>query len=147
MSDLRTPTPVSSFTLPSALLRNALAADAVLSGLSALVLTFGAPLLAGPLGLPVGLLRGAGIILIPFAGFVAWLRMQERVQRPIVFAVVGCNLLWVLDSALLLFTGWVEATIPGEVLVIGQALMVAILAKLELVGLQRSTLVEAHARR
>jgi hypothetical protein len=103
--------------------------------------------LATPLGLPVGLLRWSGIILIPFAAFVARLRAQERIQRPFVFAVVACNGLWALDSVLLLFTGWIEPTLLGEVFVIGQAIVVAVLAELEFVGLRRSTLVEAHARR
>jgi hypothetical protein len=146
MSDLSTPTLVSSFTLPSALLRNALACDALLSGLTGLILAFAAGALAGPLGLPAGLLRWAGVTLIPFAGFVAWLRMQERVQRPSVFAVVACNTLWAVDSVCLLFTGWVEPTLLGEVFVIGQTLAVALLAQLELVGLRRSTLVKARAR-
>jgi hypothetical protein len=52
-----------------------------------------------------------------------------------------------LDSVLLLFTGWVEPTGLGEVFVIAQAVVVAVVAELELVGLRRSTLVEAHARR
>lgn len=147
MSDVSTPTLVSSFTLPSPLLRKALAADALLTAVTGLALAFAAGPLAGPLGLPVGLLRWAGVILIPFAGFVAWLRAQQRVQRPLVFAVVGCNVLWALDSVLLLLSGWVDATLLGEVFVLAQALVVGILAQLELVGLRRSTLVEAHARR
>jgi len=138
---------VSSFTTPSSLLRKALLADAVLSGLTGLLLLLAAGPLAAPLGLPVGLLRWSGVILIPFATFVAWLRAQERVQRPLVFAVVACNALWALDSMLLLFTGWIEPTLPGELFVAGQAIAVAVLAELEFVGLRRSTLVEAHARR
>lgn len=138
---------VTSFTTPSSLLRKALLADAVLSGLTGLLLLLAAGPLATPLGLPVGLLRWSGIILIPFASFVAWLRAQERTQRPLVFAVVACNALWALDSVLLLFTGWIEPTLVGEVFVIGQAVAVAVLAELEFVGLRRSTLVEAHARR
>jgi len=138
---------VTSFTTPSSLLRKALLADAVLSGLTGLLLALAAGPLAAPLGLPVGLLRWSGIILIPFAAFVARLRAQERIQRPLVFAVVTCNALWALDSVLLLSTGWIEPTLLGEVFVIGQALIVAVLAELEFVGLRRSTLVEAHARR
>jgi hypothetical protein len=142
-----TTTLVTSFTTPSALLRKALLADAVLSGLTGLLLVLAPGPLATPLGLPVGLLRWSGIILVPFAAFVAWLRAQERIQRPLVFAVVACNALWALDSVLLLFTGWIEPTLPGEVFVAGQAIAVALLAELEFVGLRRSTLVEAHARR
>jgi hypothetical protein len=142
-----TTTLVTSFTTPSSLLRKALLADAVLSGLTGLLLVLAASPLATPLGLPVGLLRGSGILLVPFAAFVAWLRAQERIQRPLVFAVVACNALWALDSVLLLFTGWLEPTFPGEVFVAAQAIAVALLAELEFVGLRRSTLVEAYARR
>jgi hypothetical protein len=138
---------VTSFTAPSQLLRKALLADAVLSGLTGLLLALAAAPLAGPLGLPVGLLRWSGIILIPFAAGVAALRLQERLQRPFVFAVVACNVLWAVDSVLLLLIGWIEPTALGEVFVIGQAIAVAVLAELEFVGLRRSTLVEAHARR
>ena len=137
---------VASFTAPSPLLRKALLADAVLSGITGLLLALAAAPLAGPLGLPVGLLRWSGIILIPFAAFVAGLRMRERLQRPFVFVVVACNVLWAVDSVLLLFTGWIEPTLLGELFVIAQAIIVAVLAELEFVGLRRSTLVEAHAR-
>lgn len=138
---------VASFTTPSPLLRKALLADAVLTAITGMLLVFAPTPLAGLLGLPVGLLRWSGIILIPFAAFVAGLRAQERLQRPFVFAVVACNVLWALDSVLLLFTGWVEPTLLGDVFVVGQAIVVAVLGELEFVGLRRSTLVETHARR
>jgi hypothetical protein len=147
MSNATTTSLVTSFTAPSPLLRKALLADALLSGITGLVLLLAAGPLATLEGLPVGLLRWSGIILIPFAAFVAWLGTRERVQRPLVFAVVACNALWALDSVLLLVTGWVEPTILGEVFVLGQAAVVAVLAELEFFGLRRSTLVEAHARR
>jgi hypothetical protein len=147
MSNATTTSFVTSFTTPSQLLRKALLSDALLSGLTGLVLAFAAGPLSTPLGLPVGLLRWSGIILIPFAPLLARLGMRERIQRPLVFAVVACNALWALDSVLLLVTGWVEPTILGEVFVLGQAVVVAVLAELEFLGLRRSTLVEAHARR
>ena len=147
MSNATTTSLVTSFTAPSPLLRKALLADALLSGITGLALLLAAGPLATLEGLPVGLLRWSGFILIPFAAFVAWLGTRERVQRPLVFAVVACNALWALDSVLLLVTGWVEPTIFGEVFVLGQAAVVAVLAELEFLGLRRSTLVEAHARR
>jgi hypothetical protein len=147
MSNATTTSLVTSFTAPSPLLRKALLADALLSGITGLALLLAAGPLATLEGLPVGLLRWSGFILIPFAAFVAWLGTRERVQRPLVFAVVACNALWALDSVLLLVTGWVEPTILGEAFVLGQAAVVAVLAELEFLGLRRSTLVEAHARR
>ena len=147
MSNATTTSLVTSFTAPSPLLRKALLADALLSGITGLALLLAAGPLATLEGLPVGLLRWSGFILVPFAAFVAWLGTRERVQRPLVFAVVACNALWALDSVLLLVTGWVEPTILGEAFVLGQAAVVAVLAELEFLGLRRSTLVEAHARR
>jgi hypothetical protein len=146
MSNATTTSFVTSFTTPSPLLRKALLSDALLSGLTGLALAFAAGPLSAPLGLAVGLLRWSGIILIPFAALVARLGTRVRIQRPLVFAVVACNALWALDSVLLLVTGWVEPTILGEVFVLGQAVVVAVLAELEFLGLRRSTLVEAHAR-
>jgi hypothetical protein len=147
MSNATTTNLVTRFTTPSSLLRKALLADALLSGITGLGLALAAAYLATPFGLAVGLLRWSGLILIPFAVFVARLGTRDRIQRPLVFAVVACNGLWALDSVLLLVTGWIEPTVLGEVFVVGQALVVAVLAELEFIGLRRSTLVEAHARR
>ena len=147
MSDVTTTTVISSFTTPAPLLRKALLADALLSGITGLALALLAGPLATPLGLAVGLLRWSGIILIPYAAFVARLGKRERVQRPLVFIVVACNAVWALDSVLLLVAGWIEPTLLGEVFVLGQAAVVAVLAELQFIGLRRSTLVEAHVRR
>ncbi len=141
-----TATLVTTFTTPSTLLRKALQADAALSGITGLVLLLAASPLAGPLGLPTALLRGSGVILIPFAALAAFLGTRTRLQRQLVFAVVACNVLWALESILLLFTGRLEPTLPGELFVALQAAAVAVLAELEFVGLRRSTLVETHAR-
>ena len=94
MSNATTTTLVSSFTTPSPLLRKALLADALLSGITGLALALAAGPLATPLGLAVGLLRWSGIILIPFAAFVARLGNARanptavglhgrRMQRPL----------------------------------------------------------------
>jgi hypothetical protein len=136
-----------SFSAPSPLLRKALTADAIVTGLAGLVMALGAVPLSTRYGLPVGLLRWAGLICLPFAVFDAWLGTRTRLQRPAVFFVVACNALWALDSVLLLLSGWVEPTTLGTVFVIVQAVATAVFAELEFVGLRRSTLVEAYARR
>ena len=146
MSDA-TSTLVATFAAPSPLLRKALTADAVVTGLAGLLMVLAAIPLSTRYGLPVGLLRWAGIICLPFAAFDAWLATRMRLQRPAVFFVVACNALWALDSILLLLTGWVEPTVLGTAFVVAQAVVTAIFAELEFIGLRRSTLVEAHARR
>ncbi len=142
MSNATATSLVATFTTPSPLLRKSLLADALLSGVTGLVLALLAGPLAAPLGLSVGLLRWSGIILIPCAGFVARLGKRARMQRPWVFVVVACNAVWALDSVLLLVAGWIEPTLPGEVFVLGQAAVAAVLAELQFIGLRRSTQVE-----
>jgi hypothetical protein len=146
MSDATT-TLVTTFAAPSPLLRKALTADAVVTGLAGLVMALAAVPLSTRYGLPVGLLRWAGLICVPFGAFDAWLATRMRLQRPAVFFVVACNALWALDSILLLLSGWVEPTTLGTVFVLAQAVFTAVIAELELIGLRRSTLVEAYARR
>jgi hypothetical protein len=138
---------VATFSTPSPLLRKALMADAVVTGLAGLLMTLAAVPLATRYGLPVGLLRWAGLICLPFGAFDGWLATRTRLQRPAVFFVVACNALWALDSILLLLTGWVEPTTLGTVFVVAQAVATAVFAELEFVGLRRSTQVEAYARR
>jgi hypothetical protein len=136
---------VTRFTTPSSLLRNALLADAVLSGATGLVLALAAGPLSSLLGLGVGLLRGAGLFILPFAVLAASMRWRARLARLSVFVLVLANAIWAVDSVLVLFTGWIEPTALGEVFVVGQAVIVAVLAELQFIGLRRSTLVEAHA--
>jgi hypothetical protein len=138
---------VATFSTPSPLLRKALMADAVVTGLAGLVMALAAIPLATRYGLPVGLLRWAGLICLPFALFDGWLATRTRLQRPAVFFVVACNALWALDSILLLLTGWVEPTTLGTVFLVAQAVATAVFAELEFIGLRRSTQVEAYARR
>jgi hypothetical protein len=138
---------VTKFTTPASLLRKALVADAVLSGATGLLLAIAAGPLSGLLGLSVGLLREAGLFILPFAALAASMRFRQRLSRTSVFVLVVANALWALDSVLVLLLGWLEPTVLGEVFVVGQAVIVAVLAELQFVGLRRSTLVEAHALR
>ena len=60
-------------------LRNVLLLDAAASGATAALLIAGAGLLDGLLGLPVALMREAGLILVPYVAFVAWVGTRESV--------------------------------------------------------------------
>ena len=82
-------------------LRFALLGDAAASGATGLLLAAGAGVLSSLLGLPEGLLRIAGLVLLPYAAFVAWIGTRSAgAPRIAVRAVVAVNLLWTLDSAL-----------------------------------------------
>ena len=118
-------------------LRTVLLADAAASGATGLLMIAGAGLLEGLLGLPVALLREAGLVLIPYVAFVAYVGTREIISRTAVNAVIGLNVLWVAGSIGLLVSGWVAPTMLGTAFVIAQGAVVAVLAELQFVGLRR----------
>jgi hypothetical protein len=123
---------------PSSVLRGLLAADAATSAGAGLLMLLGGDILAAPLGLPAALLHYAGLALLPFAALVGWLATRGRAARGAVWTVVAVNLAWVVDSVLLLLSGWVEPTMLGYGFVILQALAVAVFAELQIIALKRS---------
>ena len=124
-------------------LRTVLLADAIASGATGLLMIAGAGLLDGLLGLPVALLREAGLVLIPYVGFVAWVGTREAISRSAVQAIIALNVLWVAGSIGVLVSGWVAPTMLGTAFVIAQAAVVAVLAELQFVGLRRSAAAAA----
>jgi len=128
---------------PSPLLRQALLADATTSGAFGLLMLLAAGPLSHLLGLPEMLLRGAGAILIPFVALLAWLGLREQMHKALVWAVILGNVLWLVDSLLLLVSGWVSPTGAGYAFVIAQALVVLMYAEFQIVGLRRSNVAVA----
>lgn len=128
---------------PSPLLRQALLADATTSGAFGLLMLVAAEPLSRLLGLPVGLLRGAGAILLPYVAFLAWLSLRGQMNKAFVWAVILANIVWAVDSLLLLVSGWVSPTTAGYAFVIMQALVVLMYAELQIMGLRRSNAATA----
>lgn len=123
---------------PLSFLEQVLLADAVVSAATGVLLWLAAAPLAPLLGLPEALLRYAGASLLPFAAIVAWLAARGARPRGAVWGVVVYNVVWALDSLLLLFTGWFDPTAIGAAFVAAQALVVAALAELQVLGLRRT---------
>ena len=122
----------------STLLRRALAADAIGSGISAVLLLSSTTLMAGLTGLSAFFIEIVSFVLFPFAAWVGYLALQRNPSRTQVWCVIGVNALWVLESALLLFNSWAQLTLLGVVLVIAQAIAVGVIAELEYVGIRRA---------
>jgi hypothetical protein len=122
---------------PQSFLRVVLLGDAAASGATGLLVLIGGGFLEGLLGVPAALLRGAGLILLPYVAFVVYVGTRERLPRPAVWAVIICNALWTAASALLLMGPWIAPTALGYAFVVGQASIVALLAGLQYLGLQR----------
>jgi hypothetical protein len=121
----------------NAFLRNVLVLDAAASGATGLLLLAGAGVLEDLLGLPVALLREAGLILIPYVACVAWVGTREPIARRAVWAIIAANALWAVASVGLLVSGLVAPTALGYAFVIAQAAVVAVLGELQYAGLKR----------
>lgn len=116
----------------------ALRLDAAVSGLTGLAMLA----LAGPLGelldLPIGLLRGAGAILLVLTVGLSWLSSQRTISRAALLVIAGINVVWAIDSVVLLLTGWVEPNAFGVAFVLFQAVVVLLFAELQVIVARRA---------
>ena len=124
---------------PSVFLRRAILGDAIFSGVSAVLLTFGAGALAPLLNLPEALLRETGLFLIAYAALVGWLGTRQSMPKALVLIVIAGNAAWTIASIALLFSGAVTPNLSGEAFVTIQAIAVGALAELQYIGLRRSS--------
>lgn len=122
-------------------LRRVLAVDAISSAAMALMLLALAAPLASMLAIPAEVLREAGFVLLPFAVFVGWLATRAQPARSAVWIVIALNALWVIESAVILLSEWMQPNVLGYVFVIGQALVVGIFVELEWLGLRKTAIV------
>ncbi len=123
---------------PSLLLRRAFLLDTIVSGMMALLLTFGAGELAPLLDLPEQLLRETGLFLIAYTALVGWLATRQSMPKVLVMIVITGNVAWTLASIALLFSGAVTPNGLGQVFVVAQAIVPGALAELQYIGLRRS---------
>jgi hypothetical protein len=119
-------------------LRRVLLADAAVSAAMGLAMLIGAHALEPWLGVPAWLLRAAGIAFLPFAALVGLAATRPTLPRSAVLAVIALNLLWALECALVLTTGWLDPTPFGIAFIVAQAVTVVVLAEREWVGLRRA---------
>lgn len=117
--------------------------DAIASGATAALLIAAADLLAPMLQLPGGLLRGAGVVLVPFVAWVYGLSRQASPPRAAVAAVVAINFAWVVASAWVAFGGPWQPSLFGVGFVLAQAFAVLAFADLGWFGLRATR--AAHA--
>ncbi|HEY8559904.1 MAG TPA: hypothetical protein VIL74_05845 [Pyrinomonadaceae bacterium] len=125
----------------SPFLRYVLLADAATCAACGLLLALGGAFLQNLSGLPAPLMFYAGLSLFPFTAFLVFAATRKSVSKPAVWAIVGLNLLWTIDSFLLLASGYVEPTAFGYAFVIFQAIGVLAFAELEFIGLRKAEVV------
>lgn len=124
-------------------LKRILFVDAVATGVMGLALLAAATWLGRLMGIPAGLLQGAGAALLFFAALLAWAALQPTPSRRLVLVLIIGNALWVIDSVLLLFTPWLSPNGLGLAFVLGQAFAVAVLTGGEFFGARRAGVLAA----
>jgi hypothetical protein len=120
-------------------LRKVLLVDAVISGATGAMMALGAGLLSEFLGLSQQLLFWAGLSLLPFAAIVGIVARKAHPAKPGIWTIAVINIAWVLASALILVLGPVTPTIFGTIFVVAQAIVVGILAELQIIAVRRDT--------
>jgi len=118
-------------------LRLVLALDAAVTGVNGLVYLVGAALVSDLLGPGAGPLRGIGIFLLGYGAAVALLAGRGTISQAGTRAVIALNLAWALGSVAAVVTGLLEFTVAGAVWAIAQAVVVAVFAELQIMGLRR----------
>jgi len=119
-------------------LRIVIALDAAACGVMGAAFAFDAGWLAAPLGLSPSLMQPVGFFLLPYAGLLAWLASRPALPRPVVWTLVGFNVVWAIESIALVALAWAQPTTLGLAVVVGQAVAALIVADLQYVALRKA---------
>ena len=101
-------------------------------------MTVGSNLVAGLTQIPAGLLMSAGLSLFPIAAFIAIVAMRPATWPLGVWLIVLGNVVWVAGSLGLLLADSIAPNGLGYAFLIVQAMAVAVLAELEVMGVRTS---------
>ena len=118
-------------------LRQVLLLDAAASGATGLLMASLATTLSGLLAVPAPLLFWSGATLLPFAAALVFLATRDEIAHWAVWAAIAINAMWVADSFYVAFAAGLEPNALGVTFIVGQALVVALFAELELTALRR----------
>jgi hypothetical protein len=120
---------MSPRSLPT--LRNLLLIDSGTCATMAALLTLGSGQIGQLTQLPPVLLSYVGLGLFPIAAFMAIVALRPDVNSAATWLIIVGNALWVAGSFLLLASGWIAPNLLGTVFIAAQAVVVALLTKLE----------------
>lgn len=119
----------------SSALRLALQTDALVCSASSIALIAAARPLVTLTGIPALDLGIVGGVLLAYTAWLWYVVTRPAISRRVGWTVVAINLIWVLDSALVLFSGWLPLTNAGWWFVVAQAVVVAALADWQAIAL------------
>ena len=119
------------------LLRYTLRGDAFITIITGTICLADAPPLAALLGIqPPMALEILGAVLVLYGAFLFYTAAQAQLSRRIVIAAIVLDLIWVIDSAILLVAGWLPLTSAGMWTIGLIAVAVVVVAEFKFFGLQ-----------
>lgn len=134
----RRPVHPAADSAASDLLRTSLRIDSWSTAVFGVVMLVGSTWLSDPLGLPTAWSIPFGIAMLGGAAALALIAGYPQIPPRLAATVVVGNLLSCVALLLLAFTGAIPLTGLGVAFMVVGAVVVAIFAELELVGLRRS---------
>lgn len=111
------------------------AATCVVTGLGLIAF---AGLVEGMLEIPSALCLAAGAVLLAFGAAVGYVGSRGDLFRSAVWWIAALNGLWAVVSVVALLAGWLDPNTLGTAFVVIQAVAVAVIAELQVVGLRRA---------
>jgi len=133
----------SNLIRPESFLRRVLLADAAVSAIVGVLMAAASDPLQALLGLPASLLVGAGLALLPYAAYLAWIATRAAVPRAAVWVPIVLNVLWAIDCLVVAFGGGYAPSVLGQAFAVVQVVTVLVFAELEFMGLRRAPLITA----
>ena len=122
----------------SNLLRYAVRSDAIITAAAGALCLADAQPLATFLGIqPPLALQILGAVLVLYGALLFYTAAQAQISRRIVIAAIVLDLIWVIDSAILLVAGWLPLTSAGMWTIGLIAVAVGVVAELKFFGLRR----------
>ena len=128
---------MSNPIVPTPFLRRVWWADAAVSAIVGVAMAAAAAPLGELIGLPERLLAMAGLSLLPYVAFLAWLATRAAVPRAAAWLPVLLNVVWAIDCIAVVETRASAGTLLVAFLAV-QVLTVLAFAELEFMGLRRS---------
>jgi len=125
--------------MPSQKLRRALLANAVFSAVCGSLMVFAEPAVLSWLGLEAFSIRPVGLFLLIFSVYLTWMSQHDRVPKSLVTGVIAGDWAWVLGSIMLLMLKAGLFSWLGILLVTDVAVMVAVFAILQGLGLRQAS--------
>lgn len=105
----------------STFLRAVIGLDAAVCGLLGVAFAGGGSAIADLTGLPLAFTQPLGLFLTGYAAVLVWMALRPALPRLAVWGLAAFNILWAVESVMIVALGWVTPNAQGAALLFAQA--------------------------